>query len=136
MGGAREGTTTFPRSCRLLVASDFRRAFGPRGSRLRTETVTAAFSAGRTDEARLGLAVPRKAFPRAVDRNRFKRIARESFRHHRPMLAPYDVVIRPARGLNRLDGEAIRRDLERVWLALSKDPSGDPGLRRRQEEST
>lgn len=49
------------------------------------------------DGARLGLAVSRKVDPRAVGRNRIKRVLREEFRRQRPLLAPgaYVVVARP-----------------------------------------
>ena len=48
--------------------------------------------------ARLGLAVSRKVDPRAVGRNRIKRILRDVFRHRRIDLASgaYVVVARPA----------------------------------------
>ena len=43
---------------------------------------------------RVGLVVGRKALPRAVDRNRFKRKLREVLRQERSGLAAYDVIIR------------------------------------------
>ncbi len=43
--------------------------------------------------ARLGLAIARKCVKRAVERNRIKRIIRESFRTHRQALAGFDLVV-------------------------------------------
>ena len=43
--------------------------------------------------ARLGMAVSRKVDPRAVGRNRIKRILRENFRHHRRAMRPGDIVV-------------------------------------------
>ncbi len=43
--------------------------------------------------ARLGLAVPKKNIPGAVDRNRIKRIIRESFRLQKGRLEGKDVVV-------------------------------------------
>jgi ribonuclease P protein component len=51
---------------------------------------------------RVGLVVGRKALPRAVDRNRFKRKVREVLRRERPGLEGYDLVVRlkrPAPGI-------------------------------------
>ena len=44
--------------------------------------------------ARLGLVVSSKFLPRAVDRNAFKRIVRETFREHRAVVPPGDLLIR------------------------------------------
>ena len=45
------------------------------------------------DVARLGLAISKKNCRFATDRNRIKRVIRESFRHHQPTLAGLDVVV-------------------------------------------
>ena len=43
---------------------------------------------------RLGLIVPKRAFPRAVDRNRMKRVLRELFRARQSILGSRDILIR------------------------------------------
>ena len=43
---------------------------------------------------RVGLVVGRKALPRAVDRNRFKRKVREVLRRERAHLESYDLIVR------------------------------------------
>jgi ribonuclease P protein component len=44
--------------------------------------------------ARLGLIVPKRVFPRAVDRNRMKRVLRELFRAQQGRLGNRDILIR------------------------------------------
>jgi ribonuclease P protein component len=44
--------------------------------------------------ARIALVVPKKLVPRAVDRNRIRRIARETFRRHQEHLVGLDLVVR------------------------------------------
>jgi ribonuclease P protein component len=43
---------------------------------------------------RLGLIVPKRVFPRAVDRNRVKRVLRELFRAQQEKLGSRDILIR------------------------------------------
>jgi len=43
---------------------------------------------------RAGLVVGRKALPRAVDRNRFKRKVRVALRRARPGIDSYDLIVR------------------------------------------
>ena len=43
---------------------------------------------------RLGLIVPKRVFPRAVDRNRMKRVLRELFRTQQERLGSRDILIR------------------------------------------
>jgi ribonuclease P protein component len=43
---------------------------------------------------RLGLIVPKRVFPRAVDRNRMKRLLRELFRALQARLGSRDILIR------------------------------------------
>ena len=50
---------------------------------------------------RVGFVVGRRALPRAVDRNRLKRVLREFLRTERPALAAFDLVIRLKRPVTR-----------------------------------
>jgi len=46
---------------------------------------------------RLGLIVPKRVFPRAVDRNRVKRVLREWFRNNQSRLGSRDILVRITR---------------------------------------
>lgn len=89
-------TPSFPRTARVRARTDFDRIF-EHGRRHATPRLAVHWHATATP-ARLGLAVSRKVDPRAVGRNRIKRVLREVFRHLRSQLAPgdYVVVARPA----------------------------------------
>ena len=52
------------------------------------------FRANTFGFARLGLIVPKRIFPRAVDRNRMKRVLRELFRSRQGRLGNRDILIR------------------------------------------
>jgi ribonuclease P protein component len=69
--------------------------------------------------ARLGLAISRKCARRAVDRQRIKRLVRESFRRHRQALIPVDIVVMCRPAVTGWDNERIRTSLDRFWAKLN-----------------
>ena len=68
--------------------------------------------------ARLGLAVPKKAVPLSVERNRIKRQCRECFRQRRD-LPSGDYVLVAQAGAGGLDNAALRREIDRLFSTLS-----------------
>jgi len=103
---------------RLHTPTEFGRVFAdPARSNDRYFTVLA-----RPNErsiARLGLTISRRAAKRAVDRNRLKRLARESFRMHQ-QLPPWDFVILARAGADRADRRALRDSLDKHFERLAK----------------
>ena len=82
----------FPRASRLTDKPQFDAVHrqGQRSSDALFMVITRPNEAGR---ARLGLAVGVKAAGNAVQRNRIKRLVRESFRHRQQDLPPVDLVV-------------------------------------------
>ena len=68
--------------------------------------------------ARLGLAISARAVPAATDRNRIKRLTRESFRLHRAQLPPMDIVMLARAGAGSAERAELRATLERLWQKL------------------
>ncbi len=103
---------------RLLNGRDFERVFQqPQRSSGKALTVLARPSG--ESAARLGLAISRKQIKRAVDRNRVKRLIRESFRHHQDLLAGLDVVVIGRHGLLEKDSPRVFACLESHWEKVS-----------------
>lgn len=114
------GDYTFPASARLLKPSEFRRVFEVgqvRHTRLFSLRFAPSPMQGHDATARLGLAVSRKACPRAVDRNRIKRTVRESFRRQRAQLPAVDIVIM-AKPAARHE-PALAAAADRLWQQLN-----------------
>ena len=65
--------------------------------------------------ARLGLAISKKQLKLAVERNRAKRLARESFRRHQIQLQGLDIVVMARAGIKTLSNQQILQSLERHW---------------------
>jgi ribonuclease P protein component len=104
---------------RLLKARDYERVFQrPQRSTDQAFTVLARPS-GRA-LPRLGLAIPRKHIKRAVDRNRIKRLIRESFRQHQPLLHGLDVVVMAKGVIRTRSTQSIFDCLEGHWRRVSE----------------
>ena len=68
---------------------------------------------GKAGVSRMGVAVAKRLAPRAVDRNRLKRLAREAFRRHPLKSAGMDIVVVPR--------ERFAPEAEGSWLAELRD---------------
>jgi len=69
--------------------------------------------------ARLGIAVSRRTAPRSVDRNRIKRLVRESFRTQQTNIEANDVVVTAKRAAGAGSRETLLRSLEGHWRCLA-----------------
>ena len=95
-----------PRSARVRQRAEFDRVFAA-GRRTADPLMSLHWLRSDTS-ARLGLAVSRKVDPRAVGRNRIKRVLRAEFRKLRLLLAPGDYVLVLRAAARDSDGNALR----------------------------
>ncbi len=72
-----------------------------------------------SNPARMGMAISKKVLRRAVDRNRVKRLMRESFRHNAARLPAVDVVLSLSQRNRMRDEASLLRALEKTWATLS-----------------
>lgn len=70
---------------------------------------------------RLGLIVSKKNVRRAVDRNRFKRLVRESVRLQQDRLPAVDIVVLARRGVQELDNDTLHRQIHGMWRRLERE---------------
>lgn len=112
----------FPKALRLLKGSDFKRI---KGTRLKASSQHLLLLAKPSDCAnpRLGLAVAKRHVKHAVDRNRIKRVARESFRHHINELPNIDIMLLVRSGVTQLNNEELTLCLEKFWKQLARRAS-------------
>ena len=85
-------TRRFQRTSRLTEYLDFQKVFR---STFRSADSNFLVLAQRNGHAiaRLGLAISKRRINKAVERNKVKRLIRESFRHHKNKLEGLDVVV-------------------------------------------
>lgn len=112
-------TYTFSKSARLLKASLFQDVFEKNTLRVSSKEILILAKPNNT-RPRLGLVVGKKNIPLAVNRNHFKRCARESFRLQQNNLPPLDIIILARRGAGKLTSKKLHQQLLLLWLKLQK----------------
>ena len=124
------GDVAFPRDARLLSARAYDAVFAD-NRRLADRHWTVLAHRAPGEPARLGLAVAKRRARRAVDRNRIKRVARESFRHARDALAGHHVVVMNRDAAASAGAAELRRALDALWGRLLRQSGRTGGSRRR-----
>ncbi|MBI3903916.1 MAG: ribonuclease P protein component [Nitrosomonadales bacterium] len=66
--------------------------------------------------ARLGIAASKRILPKAIYRNRAKRLIRDIFRCNFPPEQAVDIVVRPKRQINPKDAVEGRKALKQLFL--------------------
>ncbi|UTF59064.1 ribonuclease P protein component [Gilvimarinus sp. DA14] len=118
----------FRKHQRLLNARDFKAVFDDAPFRASHQHLLLLSRDNQSDCARLGLVIAKKNIRHAVDRNRVKRLIRESFRQHQHQLAGLDVIVLARRGLDELDNPSIHKLLSKQWQRIIRkrdQASGD-----------
>jgi ribonuclease P protein component len=109
----------FERRARLADKADFQRVF-ERPERSADGWFTVLARSNTLGFSRLGMAISVKVAQSAVQRNRIKRVVRESFRINRHKLASIDVVVIGRSDLAKQNNKTISDSLQRHWKKLVK----------------
>lgn len=112
------GLYSLPRTARLLKAGDFAALRG-KSKRISARHFLAEFSTNDQPTCRLGQAVSRRVSKRAVDRNRIKRLVRESYRHVRGELPFVDILLIARSSAVNTSSCDLREDLAGLWKKLA-----------------
>jgi len=107
----------FPRGHRLVKAEDFQYVF-EKAQKSADTYLTVLARQNQHGHARLGLAISKKSLRKAADRNRIKRLIRESFRLQSRSLGNLDIVVMARGGAGQVDRKTLRSALEKHWEIL------------------
>ncbi len=110
----------FSKQQRLLTAKDYEFVFSAADVKASCPQLLLLARFNQYDHPRLGLVIAKKHVKLAVDRNRFKRQIRESFRLKQQSLPPLDIVVLIRAGCSNLDNPSFHRILEKQWNRLSQ----------------
>lgn len=107
----------FTKAKRLLEKKDYERVFS-QSNKLVNSEFTVLFCKNDLGHARLGLAISKKMVAKAHDRNRLKRIVRETFRT--AALSEVDIVVLAKRGAANAQNLMLILNLNKTWSRLAR----------------
>ncbi|TAM60464.1 MAG: ribonuclease P protein component [Rhodanobacter sp.] len=110
-------TAGLPRESRLRRPGDFaalRSSSGRAGGRC----FHLRYRENSLGHARLGLAISKRVSKRAVERNRIKRLLRESFRRIRHQLPPIDLMVMAREQAAGVPGPQLLAEIDGLWKKL------------------
>ena len=110
---------SFSRNHRLLNAGDYGRVFDSPAYRASHRCLLLLASPNGLDHNRLGLVIAKKNVGLAVQRNRIKRVARETFRQLPEGRDGLDVVLLARRGIDQLDNATLSTIFRQQWQKLT-----------------
>lgn len=105
----------FCRNKRLLKKIDYDSVFG-KANKWSTSEFIFLYRANDIGHARLGLAISKKTVAKAHERNRVKRLLRETFRT--TTLPALDVVVLAKRGIEKVNNPTLIASLNKAWSKL------------------
>ncbi|MEM1189095.1 MAG: ribonuclease P protein component [Pseudomonadota bacterium] len=108
----------FSRHQRLVAAAEYRNVFTTPDSKAGDASCLLLASRNTLKQHRLGLAVAKKHIPSAVQRNRFKRLARERFRRLERRNPALDIVVLSRPAAATCSGQDLGRALDRQFARI------------------
>ena len=120
----------FGREKRLLKPRQFKAVFDSPCGKAPGKNVLLLARANDLDHPRLGLVIGKKSVKLSVERNRLKRVIRDSFRLNQESLGGLDIVVVARKGLGDLDNAELHQQFGKLWrrLARQRQDAAPPGV--------
>lgn len=124
----------FSRNKRLLIPSQFKAVFDSPSGKIPGKNVLLLARENGLDHPRIGMVIGKKSVKLSVERNRLKRLIRESFRLHQEFLGGWDIVVVARKGMSDSDNVETSRQFSKFWKRLARSqkteqqPATDSGV--------
>ncbi|MGK0272205.1 MAG: ribonuclease P protein component [Cocleimonas sp.] len=113
------GENHFSRELRLLTPTHFEYVFNNAIPAVSPQ-LTLLARPNNSDNPRLGITIAKKRVKHAHNRNRLKRIIRESFRTQKQNLPNVDIVVVGKSGIDKLSNQELFSLLNKLWKKLAQ----------------
>ncbi len=110
----------FSREKRLLTPRHFKAVFDSPAGKVPGKNLLLLVRNNDLDHARLGLVIGKKSVKLSVERNRLKRLMRESFRLHQDNLVGWDIVVVARKGLGDIENPELIQHFGKLWKRLAR----------------
>jgi len=104
----------FPKTARLLSPKDYKPVFDNSRYKVSTKQFLLLATASQARRPRLGLVIAKKHVSKAVQRNRLKRVLRESFRLRQSEIPLIDIVVLARKDADNLAPLELRKMIDRL----------------------
>ncbi|AYG47411.1 ribonuclease P protein component [Pseudomonas sp. Leaf58] len=110
----------FSREKRLLTPRHFKAVFDSPTGKVPGKNLLILARENGLDHPRLGLVIGKKSVKLAVQRNRLKRLMRDSFRLNQQLVAGLDIVIVARKGLGEIENPELHQHFGKLWKRLAR----------------
>ena len=104
----------FPKTARLLSPKDYKPVFDNSRYKVSSKQFLLLATASQARRPRLGLVIAKKHVSKAVQRNRLKRVLRESFRLRQTEIPLIDIVVLARKDADKLATIELRTMIDRL----------------------
>jgi ribonuclease P protein component len=114
------GEYSFDKSLRLLDSKYYQAIFDNVRYKVSSRQVLFLAIPNQQTKPRLGLIIAKKNIKLANQRNRIKRIMRESYRLNQHNIAGLDIIVLARRDLDQQDNKSLHQTFNALWLQLQR----------------
>ncbi len=110
----------FSKNQKLLGKNAYKRVFDSAELKVSRKEFLLLIRKNNAEETKIGIIISKKKIRHAVDRNRYKRLVRESFRKKQTDLIGFDFVFLARNGLESLNNNEFYSQMNTQWNTVIK----------------
>ena len=110
---------SYSRKYRLASKHEVQSVFAAKPRKVSRQYLLILYTPNQLSHARLGIIAGKQHLRRAVDRNRVRRVIRESFRQTKDLLNGLDLIVMIRSGCSAVETKTLRTDIDNLWQAIS-----------------
>lgn len=109
---------SYSRKYRLASKREVQSVFAAKPKKISRQYLLVLYIPNQLTYPRLGIIAGKQHLRRAVDRNRVRRIIRESFRHEMEKLKGLDLIVLIRSSCSTVETKTLRNDIDNLWQSI------------------